>query len=183
MFDLKNNIVVISPEELAIPFINSVWVLDKSKDKSIAFKELSYIYYMYNHKSPYVLAGYSEDQRREKVIQDIIKDKKWKISSTLQEAIVCYKERISTLSTELLESAKTVIGKLKDYFDNVDFKEMKFDKNGNEVPAYEAKDVISNLANLGKIVDSVNILEEKVKKEVTQNNSVRGNRQVSLYED
>src|SRR5688572_14950059 len=124
MFELKEGKIVISPDKLNLPYFHAIWQADKSKTKEVAFMELGYIFYLCDKKSPY--NSYPEDKRKELILADIIKDKKWKPSKLVEEGISKYKEFNRTPSSEILESVKGLLYRLKDYLDSI-----TFDKNGD----------------------------------------------------
>ena len=73
LFDLKARIVVVSPEALLIPEFKDLWDRDKSKDKLKAHRELSYVYFISDYKSPY-RSSLTEDKLHGVVAKDFMKD-------------------------------------------------------------------------------------------------------------
>lgn len=177
MFDLKDNKLVLAADQLSVPFIRAIWESDTSKTKEDAFREISYVFHMSDFKSSY--ASYPENVRREKITAELFKDKKWKPSKLVEEAIVKYRELSITPTMGLVEDAYCLIDKLRTYFRDVDFSET--DEQGK--PKYSAKDALSNLGNLGKVVDTVNSLKEKVDKEITSKTTVRGQKTLTSYSE
>ena len=49
-------------------------------------------------------------------------------------------------------------------------------------PLYNAKDVASNLEKVGRIVESLDKLENKIKREVKSDSRIRGGGEIGLYE-
>ncbi len=177
MFELLDNQVIVHPDKLALPFFKVLWEKDKSKDKSLAFKELSYIFYMVDYKSPYLV--YPEDQRQEELIKDIIKDDKWKPSKEVKEAITKYKDLTKTVSSELLESVKGLLYRVKGYFDSI-----TFDLKGDiESEIKKGKAALEGIEKVGKSIESLYQLEERVKKEITTTSRIRGGKETSLFEE
>lgn len=181
MFQLINSKVEIDPNILALPFVKIIWDLDKSKDKSVAYSELSYIFYLIDFKSPYATFDY--ERRKDLIKRDILKNPKYKESKEVKEALVKYRELSFTPSMELLESARGILKKLKDYFDGVNFSNKISDKNGNEKLEYEPNDVLKSMDMLSKATESINKLEEKVRKEISEKSNVRGSRTLTSYSD
>jgi len=93
-------------------------------------------------------------------------------------AIERYKKLQETVSVRLLRSAKKAAERLATYFDRVDFEML--DKLGK--PIYSARDVSSNLKEIGSIVKSLGVLEEQVKKEQASSGKVRGGGDIGDYE-
>lgn len=177
MFELVNNQLVVDPNMLVIPWVKAIWDADKSKDKSKAFKDLSYIYFLVDYKSPFYT--YPETSRMDMILDQIVRDNKWEASNLVLEGIDRYKETNRTQTMGLLEDARVLVEKLRGYFREADFSEL--DDQGKLV--YSPKEAMSNLAGLGKVVESLDILNERVKKEITQKTSVRGNKTLTSYSD
>jgi len=177
MFQFSNNKIVFDPNVLSLPWFKVIWEADKSKSKEEAMKLLSFIFYLVDNKSPYI--GYPREERRENIIKDIIKDKKWKESEQVLEAIKKYEEYSVTRSSRLLDSTRGLIDRLSEYF-----RTLKFDPNGD--PEFELKKaaaVQKATADIGKTIESLNNLEERVKKEITQKTTVRGNQTLGQFSE
>jgi hypothetical protein len=156
LLTVSENRVIPSPYTLTIP-----------EFKAISVKELAYIYYMCDHRSPF--AVYDEERRSEEVQKSVFK-KEYKISSKLKAACDKYKELTETSAVKLLKAARESVTKLERYFRDVDLTLM--DDNGK--PIFSAKDLINNLEKMGKVVEGLTRLEELVKKEEQVANQNRG---------
>lgn len=168
LFDYKDYKVVIDPSSLAIPAFRKIWDRDKTKNKRVATQELSYIYFVYDFKSPYSI--YPENERKTKVLNEFITEPDWQPDPKVLAAIDEYNEFQRTYSMRFLESARGLADKLSSYFDEVDFHQT--DDNGK--PLYSAKDAVSNLKQVGDVIASLDKVEEKVKKEVDEKAKIRG---------
>lgn len=142
--------------------------------KSLTPKELAYVYFMVDYRSPY--AVYEWDQRQNEVKISIF-DKKWKESPKVKIACDKYAELTETSAVKLLKAARESVIKLEKYFRDIDLAIM--DDNGK--PIFHAKDLINNLEKMGKVVDGLTRLEEIVRKEEQANNSNRGGVEVNKY--
>jgi len=158
----------LNPDILAIPAFADIWSSDKTKLKAKAMKDITYIYMMADFNSPY--AVFPANKRRIEVARDILGAEDAKIEKRLVEGIQKYKSFQETPSMYLLEKTKTAIYKMADYFEKIDF--MQVDDTGR--PVYNAKDVAANLEKIGKIIESYDKVEEKVKKEVKSESRIRG---------
>lgn len=167
LFELKNNIVVIEPQGIMVPEMKVIWDSDKSKDKSKAYKELSYIYFVADFKSPY--ANYPEDKRKEIVRDDFIRDSKWKEPDYIIAALKKYSELQETSSMRMLIAAKIAQDMITDYF-----------KTGK--CKIDPRELMGVLSNIGKSVESLDKIEEKVKKEISSNEKIRGGGKISSRE-
>ena len=95
-----------------------------------------------------------------------------KVKSTpkIKAAIEKYKELSETSAVKLLKAARESVTKLEAYFRDVDL--TLADDNGK--PIFHAKDLISNLSNMAKVVQSLDELEDLVKKQQQKDNPNRG---------
>jgi len=167
LFDYENYKVILHPDSVSIPPFKEIWERDKSKNKHTATKELSYVYFVVDFKSPYSI--YGDAERPAKVQEDFIKDSEWKPDTAVLSAIDRYDEFQETYSMKFLKSARGLAEKLQKYFDKVDFEEM--DEKGN--PVYKATDAMRNLKDVGMVMESLNKVEAKVKKEVADGAKVK----------
>jgi hypothetical protein len=176
MFDLtKDNKVHIDPIVLAIPAFQTVWDKDTDKDKATAYKELSYIFYVCDFKSPY--AVFPRKQREAEVKKDIVKITGWKADKEVLAAVKSYEKLQTTPTIKLYEAAKETIGKLTDYLNSIDFTRKK---DGKAI--FQAKDVLTNLQKIGGVIDSLSKIEQKVMKEMSDDSKIRGGGRIGSRE-
>tara|TARA_R110002167_G_scaffold199470_4_gene402721 strand:- start:106 stop:645 length:540 start_codon:yes stop_codon:yes gene_type:complete len=176
LFDLKNGNIVLNPESLVLPGFREIWKSDKTKGKDKATREISYVYFMCDYNSPY--AVYPNTKRKDVIIRDYMKDEKWEETEDIKLAIKRYIAFQETHTMRLMRAAKGASDKLAGYFENIDF--LKVDDNGK--PIHTAKDVAYNLEKVGNIVDSLDKLETRIKKEVKTESRVRGGGEIGMYE-
>jgi hypothetical protein len=153
LITVSNNVVVPSAYALTI-----------NEFKGLKSQELGAVYFYTDHRSPY--AVYDESERVEKICQDL----KVKFSPKVKGAIDKYKELSETSAVKLLKSARNSVTKLEKYFATINLNVL--DDNGK--PIYHAKDLISNLANMAKVVNGLEELEEIVKRHEQKDNPNRG---------
>lgn len=166
----------LNPDILAIPVFAEIWDSDKTKNKAKAMKGITYVYMMADFNSPY--AVFPVSKREAEVRKDVLGAEDAKVEKVLIEGIKKYKSFQETPSMYLLEKTKTAIYKMADYFETVNFNQM--DDTGR--PVYTAKDVAANLEKIGKIIESYDKVEEKVKKEVKSESRIRGGGTEGTYE-
>jgi hypothetical protein len=178
IFTVKDNKLIINPEVLSVPQFREIWDRDKSSNKELAEKELSYIYHICAYKSVY--RNYSEEIQEQKIIEDYFKDIKWKKDEVVERGVEKFKELSDTHSMRFLNGAITACNKLIDYYHCIDFAER--DGRGNAV--YKINEVTAALEKSGKIVQSLETLKEKVEKEMAINSTkVRGGGIVNKREE
>ena len=169
---MKHDLIHIDDNK-AIP---SAYALSIIEFKNLSIEELSFVYFVVDHRSPFSI--YEWDQRQIEVKNSIFGEKKkWSASPKVLGACNKYEKLIETSAVRLLTAARTSIVKLEKYFKDIDLHLM--DDHGK--PIFHAKDLIANLSNMGKVVDGLSRLEEIVKKEEQAANSNRGGIEVNKY--
>ena len=153
LIEVDGNKVIPSPYALTIPEFSKLKI-----------EELSAVYFFVDHRSPYSV--YEESDRWDH-IKELLK-----VSATpnINAAIEKYRELSESSAVKLLKAARESVTKLEKYFKDVDLTMM--DDNGK--PIFHAKDLISNLANMGKVINGLEELEELVKKQQQKDNPNRG---------
>ena len=144
--------------------VPSAYALTINEFKSLKSSELGAVYFYTDHRSPY--AVYEEQERMDRIGQDL----KVKFTSKVMGAVDKYKELSETSAIKLLKSARNSVTKLERYFATVNLNVL--DDHGK--PIYHAKDLIANLANMGKVVNGLEELEAIVKKHEQKDNPNRG---------
>jgi len=156
--------------------ILSAYALSILEFKSLTAEELSFVYFIVDHRSPF--AVYEWKQRIIEVKNSIFGEKnKFKPSSKVLVACDKYEKLIETSAVRLLKAANESVVKLEKYFRDIDL--TLVDDNGR--PIFHAKDLINNLEKMGKVVDGLTRLEDIVKKEEQAANINRGGVEVNKY--
>ncbi len=168
LFETSNNQPVVTTECLLIPEFKKIWDSDKSKDKTTAYKQFCYIYFMTDHKSLY--NSYDTETKEEIVKRDYIGDEKWKPTKEVLAAITKYQEFQNTPTMKFLDANKNAMNSLTKYFNEIDWNEL--DESGK--PKYKVKEVTSAVKDAGGIIDNIDKLIEKVAKEQSLGSKVRG---------
>ena len=153
LITVSNNVVVPSAYALTI-----------DEFKGLKAQELGAVYFYTDHRSPY--AVYEEEERMSKISKDL----KVKFTAKTLAAVDKYKELSETSAIKLLKSARNSVTKLERYFATINLNVL--DDNGK--PIYHAKDLIANLATMGKVVNGLEELEAIVKKHEQKDNPNRG---------
>jgi hypothetical protein len=170
---LTDDLIYIKDGKTAIPSAYACTILEF---KGLKTNELSFVYFMVDHRSPYGV--YEWEQRLIEVKNSIFgEEDKWTPSTKVMAACAKYDKLIETSAVRLLKAARESIVKLEKYFRFVDLHSM--DDRGK--PIYSAKDLISNLEKMGKVVDGLTKLEEIVKREEQAANTNRGGVEVNKY--
>jgi len=176
IFAFKEGKVAIEPLNLTIPEFKEIYDRDKSSDKSVAYLELCYVYHMSDFKSPY--NNYDDKDKDSKIKYDYFKDTNWAPDILITLAISKYKELNETPSLKLLKDCRKAIEKVRNYLTTVDMNAT--DTRGNKVN--KITELSKAISDVGKMVESLDKIEERVKKEELNNTKVRGNKRISDFE-
>jgi hypothetical protein len=168
--------IELNPETIAIPPFKDIWERDKSSTKEKATREISYIVYLCDYRSPYI--AYAEEYREGIIREDFIKDPNWVPDEVIISAIAKYKDLQYTPILRMLHSALGVSDKISSYFDKVNFEET--DSKGNL--KYDINDVLAAIDKVQRAIKTLKSLERQVKTEQMDSTSVRGNSEINEYE-
>lgn len=178
IFDIEDGVVKLKASSLAIPEFTKIWKKDKSEDKTEAYNTICYITFLCDTSIENPYRNYSEEDREIVLKTDFYGDKEKVLDKDTLDAIKKYRDTQETVSVRLLRSAKKATDQLSEYFDTVDFSEK--DRYGK--PVYSARDVSSNLKEIGNIVKSLSALERQVKEEQAASGKIRGGGEIGAYE-
>lgn len=167
--NVNNKLELNEPELLLVREFRNLLEKDKTKGKTLAWKELTYIYLAISWKSPY--SQYTELERHEEALRDSGLTEAQFNNPVFREA--CRKYRAlqdSNKSIKMLNAAKTAVDRFIDYFEViVDLNER--DQNGK--PVFSAEKVMKEVSNLTKVHQELIDLENQVKKELTEQSTLR----------
>lgn len=177
LFQISNHQILIQPEAYALEPFAKIWNRDKTKDKSIAIAELSYVYYMCDFRSDF--RSIPDWTKKEVEVKKTLSfPKEHKIDKVIEAAMSFYTERSKTLTMYLLEDVYVSIDKLREYFRNVDL--LLYDDNGK--PIHDVTKLTRSIESVAKIIESLKILEDKVKGEIEES-GLRAGRKKGMFED
>ncbi len=167
---LTKSLEINEPEILLVKEFKNLLQRDNTKSKKRLERELSYIYLAIDWKSPY--NQYTEQERHEEALSDSGLTEQEFNDPIFREACRKYRSlQDSNKSIKLLEAAKRAADQFIDYFDTiVDLNER--DNNGK--PIFQAEKVMKEMAQLHKVHEELVTLENEVKKELTEQSTIRG---------
>lgn len=170
VYDNVNNRLEINEGEIfLVTEFKNLLKKDKSKDKKLAFKELTYIYLAIDWKSPY--SQYSELERHEEALRDSGLTEEEFNNPVFREACRKYRSlQESNLSVRMLNAAKLGAQQFIDYFTIiVDLNE----RDANGKPVFDAKKHFETMAKMHDLHEELTSLEQLVKKELTESSNLR----------
>lgn len=191
---LIDDMPVFNPECRTISAYNRLLTRDRGskgdndgRKKYIATKELSYVYFMTDYRSPFVL-GYSESERSKKVISRLSLPEGWKPDIEVKEAIRVYSEDQDTITMKSLTETREALFVCRDLVKHLRVK-IEEVVNGDKI---EDKQLDAAIANLGKLlgiadklpstIKTIKGLEEEVGKELGRSKVARGGREINEFE-
>ena len=178
--DLDTFALSFEPEVLMIKQFNKIIQRDKSKGKTIAMAELSYMWFFTNSKSDF-LQIIDEDERMDTIIDAIVGlPKGWKPDAVVLDAISFYKKRSFTVTSRMLEDAMSIIDNMSKWAKTA---ALHLDDMIGDRPKYDISKVQAFIRDVPKMVDTINSLEEKVLREKDSTDSHRGSQEKAMMED
>ena len=178
VFDIVSGEVVVDPSRLLIPEFKKLWQRDKSKDKRNVIKELAYITFLFDLSADNPYRGYTEYERGSVLKKDLFDDVNWEPDEGITDAITKFKKLMETTNTRVLLGAKKAAEELAKWFEQIDFSLV--DAYGK--PVFSARELSSNLKEVGNIVKSLGQLEEMVRQEQIEKTMTRGGSDIGMYE-
>jgi hypothetical protein len=157
LFTIQNQYPYISTEALLIPAFADIWNRDKTKDKSIASKELAYVYFMADYRSPF--GGLSPEVKEDEIIKDLFRGK-FHTDEKIQAAIEKYEQLQDSLAMRFLKSAQFAVEQSIKYYNSVNYTDV--DTKGNFL--YKIKEVNASVKEASGLLDGLEKLVEKVRK-------------------
>jgi len=141
-------------------------------------KEISYVTFLYDLSADNPYRGYSEYERENILKKDLFGKVNWKPDVHVAKAVEKFKDLMETTNTRILLGAKKAAEELARWFEQIDFS--KLDAYGK--PIFSARELSSNLKEVGNIVKSLAQLEQMVRQEQLDKTSTRGGMDIGLYE-
>lgn len=178
MFDIVSGEIVVDPSRLIIPEFKKLWQRDKTKDKNKVMKELAYITFSFDLSADNPYRGYTEYERDLVLKKDLFDNANWEPDEVVQEAITKFKKLMETTNTRVLLGAKKAAEELAKWFEQIDFS--LIDAYGK--PVFSARELSSNLKEVGNIVKSLSQLEDMVRQEQLEKTITRGGSDIGMYE-
>ena len=188
LFKEDNFNIIINPEAKLIPEFKKIITSDKDRKKRNAHRHLSYIYFMCDYRSPYSI--YPEEERKQRLLKDLHFNEDSPITDYVRAGMDKYNElqrtptitNLKAIKEGLLTSAK-VINALREQIENsLDVVDGDDDRDVGSI----MKDVTKLLQvseQIPKAIDTINALEEKVKKEQANESKIRGGGTKGMFED
>lgn len=165
----------VADEALLVRPIRRLWNMDRTKNKELFFKQMSVLFFVYSPASNYSYIIDEEERLREVLSQEGISD--FHNTPEFKAAVDVYKKLTKTASSELLEDTRLVIENMRKALKSIDFDELEAKDIPNAV-----KTVASVVGMMPKLVKDLSDAEKAVTKELEEQNSARGNQELTVME-
>lgn len=181
LFTVEGTTVIPTTETLLIPPFQEIWGRDLSKDKEIAVKEFAFIEFMTSKKKSNPFAGFTEEERPNKVKKSVFKDMEWEPDSLIEQAMakmVEFQKEASPTYQYYIDSL-VAAEKTRKFLRSIDLSD-KNEKTGNLL--YKPRDVTSAIVDTEKVIQTLANLKDKVEQELFDSVKTRGNKEINPYE-
>lgn len=180
LFELKDWDLVISEEAYGLVPFQKLIKRDKTKNKSKAIKELEYIFFSTDMRSPYLIMD--EHERFQEIKNDLNLPKDWEPDAVVNAATEFYKSRSATIASELYDSAVISARAVSKYLRNTEALLNERDKS--DKPIYHPDKIIATLAKLSTTMSDLDKAYDKVVKERQADGTrTKGSQTMNLFED
>lgn len=169
------------PEVFSIKEFNKIVKRDRSKGKTIATAELSYVWFYCDYRSDF-LQIIDEDERSIEIINSLSGiPKDWKPDVLVLEAINRYKKLSETVASRMLEDARTMIDGMSKW---AKYAATHLDETTSDGRSkFDISKVQAFIKDLPKLQQTINTLEDEILREKDQKDSHRGSQEAALFED
>jgi hypothetical protein len=147
--------------------------------KSIATKELAFIYFYSDPRSSYIESYQDDDLRQAKIKAVLGLPDNWKKDEVIDEAIAFYVNEIEDdFDFTYLRSSISAAEKTKRYLEEVDYS--KRDAKGNLL--YKPADVVKVIKESGGVIETLKGLREKIFRKVSLTTKIRAGGELGMFE-
>ena len=207
LITLEEDFPIFNPEVRMIKEFRTIIERDKGSKgdasgryKKLATKELAYVHFMSYYNSEFI-TSYSEDEREAKVIKHLDLPEGWKADVQIEYACLTYKALTNTPSMDALREAREALFsadkilkiyrmRLQKQLQEMDMEVTGDDEDENEKKIQSKLDSVdktySRIMEISKkmpdAMDTINKLEERVKKEMEGEMKGRGNKNINLQQ-
>lgn len=180
LFEFKNWVLNVHDECWALIPFKKILKRDKSRDKSMALKEMLFVYFYTDIKSDYLI--FEPKIRVLEIVKDIGLPEDWKFDSTMQEAVDFYESKSLTILGKLYKSALKSANDTSEYLETTDALLRERTASGGTVTTLPM--ITGAQEKLPKIMQNLKAAEKELLKEKSETEGrVQGSRTLSMFED
>ena len=185
LFREENFNVVIDPELKLIPEFQALVKRDRTVGKDHATKELAYVYFVADHKSPYSI--YPEDERAIRVATELKLGDKYVPDAKVLTAIAKYR---SLMHTPTVKSLVAIREGLLTSSRLIDTLRKRIESSLDDQDLEDIDPIVRHVTRmleisekLPKAIENIQALEEKVRKDESNDARIKGGGQKGAFED
>lgn len=167
LFQFEKNQVTVYPHTLLIKEFKVIW--DRNKNKDISIQELAYVYYISDYKTIYLS---TPPEERSDIIIDDLGLKNWKPDTIIEVAVIKYTEIQKTPSMRFLDAQRHALEQLMLYFKNIKYQNI-----------LKPSELSKSMTDTAKMLESMDKIEERIRKELSSKGKTMGDREIGLFED
>lgn len=169
IIDLKDGKITITPECLVIEPFKSLYEKDKSKGKTDSFKVMQYVWFYCAFKSPFF--QHSATDRHKLIIENIIKDSKFKVTDEVKECMNLFEKIYTTPAMKLFRAVQESIVKMETFFKDVEYNEDTITK------------IQKAVIDMPKMQEAIQSAFDNCMKEQSTGDKIRGNATLGIFEN
>lgn len=183
-FDIEGSKVIISPETLTIKAFRDIWDYDKSPDKELASRMLTFVYHFMDLDSPFAGADYKERYELCRAENGLPKDMSEEESKLLEEACRMYDEEHLNDSAEkrFLRIWDEKIDQLRELVERTTPEIKSFISKTGEVKYTTNTSILTKIMNeMDALMKTKEALEARLKNKSTDI-KIQGQKSLSMLE-
>jgi len=185
LFREENFKVVVDSELKLIPEFKALLTRDRTADKKQALKEFSFVYFNYDHKSPYYI--YPEEERKLRVSRDTglgdTYEPDVKVTSAIEKYLELSKTPTIKSLTSIREGLLTSSRLIDTLRERIDDALADPDLEDIDPVVRSVTRMLEISEKLPKAIENITALEEKVKKEESTDTRIKGGGKKGMFED
>lgn len=180
LFIMKGWDLQVTEEAWGISAFKTLLDRDKSKEKQICIKEMSFIYFFCDIKSDFLILP--ENERADGIKSEIGLPNKWKVDKDIEEAIRVYKKYSQTTIQRLYQQALKSAQDVGNYLEKTD--ELLEERDERGKPVIDIAKITTSLQRIPKLMtDLKSSYKEVVKEQEDMEGKKKGSRTMGMFED
>jgi hypothetical protein len=180
LFQVQGKSVVPYTETLLVTPFKEIWERDPSPQKEAAIEDFVFIEFTTSLLKTNPYAGYDENVKEQKVIEDCITREGWQPDELILQAkqkVIEFQEDASPTYSYYL-AAKRGAEEMKTFFNNFSMNEVNM-KTGN--PVYKPADITRALKDTNDVLQRLDSMKKKVEQELFEVTKRRGEKSISPF--
>jgi len=170
-----------SPQLLTIDIFKKIVNRDKSKDKDLAKKEISFVYFFSDIRSDYMYIT-NEFERKDEIVKDLNLPKSWRMDNLITEAVEFYKKRSTTVNSALYESACISAIEISEYLKGT--KRLLEERTDKGAAVTNINSITGALAKVPDIMRNLTAAHtELIKEQKITEGRTKGSKTFNMFED